>query len=193
MINYKIIIGFAAFAFVVSILAGLIGGVVFGALLLRTLAATIVFAGLGLSVGWVIERYLPELLRPGVKPETAGREEEKAGDGVNIVLPEENPHEETGESEETLEVEEDDGELLDEVESVDTDLPEGGDDEEDFSDIDSMPTLDTLEGDFTSQEESQDIDSRTTTRNVDVMGTSHDPAEAARAIKTWMKRDDKKS
>jgi hypothetical protein len=186
MINYKIIIGFAAFAFVVSILAGLIGGVAFGALLLRTLAATIVFAGLGLSVGWVIEKYLPGLLSPDGNPETAGVEEEKAGDGVNIVLPEENPHEETGEAEE------DDGELIDEVESVDADLPTGEDEEEDFSDIDSMPTLDTLEGDFTSQEESQDLDSRETTRNVEVMGTSHDPAEAARAIKTWLKRDDKK-
>jgi hypothetical protein len=186
MINYKIIIGFAAFAFVVSILAGLIGGVAFGALLLRTLAATIVFAGLGLSVGWVIEKYLPGLLRPDGNPKTAGVEEEKAGDGVNIVLPEENPHEETGEAEE------DDGELIDEVESVDADLPTGEDEEEDFSDIDSMPTLDTLEGDFTSQEESQDLDSRETTRNVEVMGTSHDPAEAARAIKTWLKRDDKK-
>ena len=192
MINYKFIIGFAAFAFVVSILAGLIGGVAFGILLLRTLAATIVFAGLGLSVGWVIEKYLSGLLRPDVSAETAGGEEEKAGDGVNIVLPEENPHEETGESEEILEAEEDDGELVDEVESVDEDLPTGEDEEEDFSDIDSMPTLDTLEGDFTSQEESQDLDSPKTTRNVDVMGTSHDPAEAARAIKTWLKRDDKK-
>ena len=92
MIDYKIVIGFAAFAFIVSLLSGLIGGVSFGILTLRTLLGTAFFAALGAGASWIFKRYLPEIFSRAEAGETV----EEPASAVDIVLPEENPHEDGG-------------------------------------------------------------------------------------------------
>jgi len=237
MIDYRIVIGFAAFAFVISLLSGLIGGVSFGILVLRTFLGTALFAGLGAGVSWVFGRYLSEVFRAG-EPRAEPEEEGETGEDVDIVLPEENPHEpevdelsgldtdeqeaaEAEEAAEVLEAEEaehveslageDTPSDLEEVENLDEgedrvaevvspdELEDASGEEEaqslggDFADIDSMPALDGLEEDESPDEEpsARPEAASKAGRNVDVMGSVHDPAEAARAIKTWLKKDEK--
>ena len=90
MFNFRFILGFAALAFVISLLAGILGGIPFGLILLRTLIGTAVFALLGVGASWVIQKFIPNLLDMG-----GGTDREPAtssSDEVDIVIPEENPH-----------------------------------------------------------------------------------------------------
>jgi len=102
MFNVRWTLAFALVALVVSLLAGVIGGLPFGLILVRALVGMIVFAALGAAAAWLVQRFIPELMQLG--PD--GRDEGKTGRGVNergadkqgpdaeidITLPEENPH-----------------------------------------------------------------------------------------------------
>jgi hypothetical protein len=232
MVDFRIVIGFAAFAFVVALLSGLIGGVSFGILVLRTFLGTALFAGLGAGVSWVFGRYLPEIFNAGEPQQTAGREEEP-GEEVDIVLPEENPHEAGADELGGLETEEEaaaegaaevedlddfgaedmsgeleeveEGDAEDEGVAAETAADEPAEDvdgaeaaslDDGFAEFDSMPALDVLEQEEDPEEEAlarteEDPPGLKGGKNVDVMGSAHDPAEAAKAIKTWLRKDEK--
>jgi hypothetical protein len=90
MSNWKVIAGATTFASVISLLAGLIRGNPFGIIILRLLISAILFGGLALAAILVLKRFVPELGQV-VSPEAAKRKP-----GVDILLPEENPHEAAG-------------------------------------------------------------------------------------------------
>ncbi len=73
----------AAAAFGISVLFGIIGGVGFGTLLLRAAAGAVVFAGLGTGAVLIARRYLPELFSAG---------SDVPGEGIDIIIPDVNPH-----------------------------------------------------------------------------------------------------
>jgi hypothetical protein len=83
---------FAAGAFLLSLLIGLVSRNPFGVALLRALLSALVFAGLGAGVRFAVRTYLQE---PGTEGATAdgGKSETRDGRGgkVDIVLPEERP------------------------------------------------------------------------------------------------------
>ena len=253
MFNFRFILGFAALAFVISLLAGILGGIPFGLILLRTLIGTAVFALLGVGASWVIQKFIPNLLDMG-----GGTDREPAtssSDEVDIVIPEENPHAradgaegdiataaETEPSITSEPFEGDEAEFVEALEpSVGTvmgkgavgtpdgltdgsiadadretgglDLGEGDSDErqspgedtasedtpgedtasedteEGSGDLDSMPSLDSLEGEFAQTANEQGSTKAETTINV--MGQEQDPEITAKAIQTWLRKDAK--
>ena len=89
MLNFKIIIGFALFGLLVSLIGGMAGAVPLGTVMLRSLLGVLAFAGLGAGVSWLIKKYLPDLDRPlSAGTESAGSSESETGNAVDIVLPE---------------------------------------------------------------------------------------------------------
>ncbi len=107
--NLRVAAGAAAFAAVVSLLAGLIGGNPFGIVLVRLLVSAVFAGGLAVAALQLLQRFLPELQAggrmPGVgwKASPAGSDETGMSKGrpagrpeVDILLPEENPHGEPG-------------------------------------------------------------------------------------------------
>lgn len=84
MIDWKIIVGLGGFAFIISLLTGLISGVQFGVLLFRAILGGLVFAGLGFGGGYLIEKFLPELTR-GESPSSS----KDTGGTVDIVVDDE--------------------------------------------------------------------------------------------------------
>jgi predicted lipid-binding transport protein (Tim44 family) len=92
VIDWKIIAGLGGFAFIISLLTGLVSGVQFGILLLRAIVGGAVFAGLGFGGGYLIEKFLPELLHG----ETATSREETGGT-VDIVVNDKEEEEEVKE------------------------------------------------------------------------------------------------
>jgi hypothetical protein len=88
MINWKIVAIFAVFAAVIAIFSGVLGGVSFFEIIVRTIVWSIVFAGIGAVFNLVLNKYLPELL------EITGSEKySKTADGeFEAIIPEENPH-----------------------------------------------------------------------------------------------------
>lgn len=65
----------------------------------------------------------------------------------------------------------------------------GVDAEEGFGDLDSMPSLDSLEGAFAQTGNEQETTEAETTINV--MGQEQDTETAAKAIQTWLRKDTK--
>jgi hypothetical protein len=87
----KIAALFAAAAFVLSFLVGLVSRNPFGTALLRALLLGVVFALLGVGIFFIIKKYLPELAgQPGTRVEPP---ESRDVHAVDITLPDENPHE----------------------------------------------------------------------------------------------------
>jgi hypothetical protein len=83
---------FAAGAFLLSLLIGLVSRNPFGAALLRALLLALLFAGLGAGIRFAVKTYLPELAGQGAAPE-GGKPESKDGRGgrVDITLDDERP------------------------------------------------------------------------------------------------------
>ena len=85
---WKTATAFAAGAFLLSLLVGLVTRNPFGVVILRALLLTVIFAGFGAGLRFVIRKYLPELARG----EAGGRGQESArGTKIDITLPEERP------------------------------------------------------------------------------------------------------
>jgi len=92
---WKIAAAFAAGAFLLSFLVGLVTRNPFGVVILRALLLTVIFAALGAGIRFVIRKYLPELA-PGEagraeRGEPGQREVESRGTKIDITLPEERP------------------------------------------------------------------------------------------------------
>jgi len=75
----------AGAAFILSFLAGVIGGVSFGALLVRAIVGSVVFGAGGVGVSLLIERYLPEL-RTASGDSPANDLEQRPGGRVDITV-----------------------------------------------------------------------------------------------------------
>ena len=83
----------ATLAFIISFFFGIIGGVGFSTLMARAFLGSAVFAGFGIGVYILVKKFLPDLLQ-----ENGGAE--FFGEGVDIVIPDHNPHERNGEENE---------------------------------------------------------------------------------------------
>ncbi|MFN2311827.1 MAG: hypothetical protein ABR590_07200 [Spirochaetia bacterium] len=80
-VNWKIAVGAGISALLLSALSGVLGGVGFGAILVRALLAGTIFAALGIGIEFVVRRFLPELLDADTPLDL--------GSHVNIVVDEE--------------------------------------------------------------------------------------------------------
>jgi hypothetical protein len=205
MTNWKIPAGFAAFGGLVSLVAGIIGGNPFGVIILRLVLSAVLCAGLGLIVNVILKKYLPELSTTPAQVETAMGEEVdividedipiEVGDIVQEVAePESEQAEEEAElvlDEQSMDEEPEQTEFLHEgtlepsdVQALDsTALPPVTD----FEDLDTLPDIDQFspaaEESSTAPKESR----RNTQVNEVVKG--QDPENLARAVRTFMKKD----
>lgn len=89
MINSKIILVFAGFAVLVSLIASGIRGVPILEIIFRTVTWAIIFAVIGVGISVVVNRFFPEL---GRLLNGENIEEKKYTGQFEAVIPEENPH-----------------------------------------------------------------------------------------------------
>lgn len=82
--NWKFIAGAALLAGFLSLAAGIFSGSPFIIILLRMVLSSLVFGGISVGVIILVKRFLPELLKVNEISTAAG--------GVDILIPEENPH-----------------------------------------------------------------------------------------------------
>ena len=191
MFNLKIVIGFASFALIITLLAGVFGGVPFGALLIRILLGSAAFAGLGVVASWVLHRHLPEVFDIRLGRAEEKTEEGATGESIDIVLPEENPHlsgdsaDSGGMSDERVEApgfDEDDEEVatdgeVDAAEPVDPDL-------DNFANLGNVPGIEGIQEDYSPMDVHKPKNAA-----VEALGVGQDPEIAAKAIKTWLNKD----
>lgn len=176
VINWKIVSIFAIFAVVLSMLGGLIGGVDFGEVILRSIIWGVIFAGVGLGIQVLMDNFLPELADAlyGTPKSPQVEKEEDGSSEVDEILPEINPHSsgaQSADEEESFESGQTEalsgGEEMAGVsrlkEGMTTDVPDRGsksnsEDSEDFEDsdaggknaddLDTLPDLDSFAGSF---------------------------------------------
>jgi hypothetical protein len=211
-VNWRFIAGFAGFGLAVSLLTGVFAGVAVGALLLRALIAGLAFGALGTAAFLIIERFVPELLQVAGGSQPENSDEEADGEGVDIELPEENPHIGRGpdqsfdaadpddliEEVEELSAESEDGEHVEEAESVDSlddaDSPPHSDNplhSEGAGVADTLPDLESLSSSFGSAPSSEGEPEAPKSENtVTVEGEQHDPEELAKAVKTFLNKNE---
>ena len=191
--RYRVAAIFAGLALVVALLAGLTAGVRFGTALFRAIVGSAVFAGLGIATVLVLERYLPELVtrrkRATERGETSEAAEAPQAPGVDIMLPEENPL--VGEIGAELESEEEavaepleaaDAAAAGEGATLLAEAPaegEGGAAEE----VDALPSLGRAE----AEPRESPAPARPPAAGAGEMNA--EPSEAARVLRTWLKRD----
>lgn len=194
--NPKAVVIAGVGAMVIALLAGLIGGVALGTLLLRAVLGGLLFAALAMALQLLVRRYLPELmeLSGGAPDSDVGRHVDMVvDDEVDLLTPVEEPSSE--EESDSIDVEElsgDEEELVEEVSEVE----EGGDNESsippkvpdvDLSSVDKLPDLDGFAGSFqedgTVEVVDEDDDSV-------AMPGGQDAQTIAKAIQTVMKRDE---
>ncbi|MBN2532492.1 MAG: hypothetical protein JXB88_06345 [Spirochaetales bacterium] len=181
MINSKIIIGFAGFAVLVSLLAGAISGVPIVEVLLRTLLWAIIFAAIGLGISVVISRYFPDLSQLFNGEHI---EEKKYSGDFEAIIPEENPHDSLStdrmftDFKEDTEVDlgpQEESSSLEELGAAETsgDLAEETQPEEIIENVASVPYIDDISEETPSQED--DIDNLDTLPEIDSFATSFTP------------------
>ncbi len=193
MKDWKIITVFAGSAFVLSIAAGIAGGVSFLILFLRAVAGGIVFGGLGFLVSFVFRKYLPELFtingEGAVQTEENG--ETEGAPNIDIVIDDEQEEVSGAEGQYAeSQMEPVEGEIKME-EEVSIPVPA-----EDIGEIlqsenpDELPNIEAFSDSFNSAElEQNDGASLTGSVSVDIMGQEEDPGTVAKAIRTIMKKD----
>jgi len=209
MINWKIPAGFAGFAALVSLLAGIIGGNPFGVILLRLFLSAVVCGGVGLGVNLIVNKFLPELSANPPIPQP------EPGEEVDIVIDEDIPLAEEAEeqiepAEEAMAAEEEEEEVpkdggeegeeseedvlaLEEVDSEQQTVPEefvpgiAASQVEDFENLDTLPDIDG----FTPTTEDSPPPTKTSrmSSQVEEVVRDQDPENLARAVRTFMKKD----
>lgn len=86
-INWKIVAGAAAGAFLIAFISAGIAGVGFGKMILRGFLGALVFGALGAGLNIVIARFLPELLSPQEQAQPEGEyQQEETGRNVDVVV-----------------------------------------------------------------------------------------------------------
>lgn len=207
MTNWKIPAGFAVFGALVSLVAGIIGGNPFGVIVLRLVLSAVLCAGLGLIVNVILKKYLPELSTTPAQVETAMGEEVDividedipivVGDIVQEVAePESEQVEEEAElvlDEQSMDEEPEQTEFL--YEDTGTLEPSGVQAPDssalppatDFEDLDTLPDIDQ----FSPAAEESSTAPKESRRNaqVDEVIKDQEPENLARAVRTFMKKD----
>ena len=173
-------------ALLISLLVGSFAGVPFGIVLLRALAAGVVFAGMAVGGAVAIARLLPELLASDAGTESAGEQptpreprsdEETAGSRLNIVVEDDDESpaapsapspDEQSDDDSVPESEDDSGELVEEVEeqvaedeqavmrAAVSEEQDGSSVEIDDTMLDDMPDIGSFAGAFVSAEYGDD-------------------------------------
>jgi hypothetical protein len=200
--NWKIPAIAAGGAFLLSFLIGLAGQVGFGIVMLRALLWAVIFAALSFGADLLLRRFLPELFSGESNDEDADER------SVDIILEEENPVD-TGNPEDAGEFEEaedkiEEAEMVSEAENEEGDEFQGVDEPEELkADADDSPGSPD-NSDTASESEFSDFESVETAfavsdevepeiekpaANIDVLGIDEDPATVARAVRTFMKKD----
>ena len=190
--KWKIPAAAAGGAFLLSFFVGLIGRVGFGTLILRGFLWAIVFGALALGVEYLLRRFLPELF------ENQDIEAGRSGQAVDITLDEEHPPPGEGRDGPPGEAEDDsfsadedtisaaegepseEGEEIGELERVDE--PDDSSDE--------LPSLETVETAF-GVPDAEERRGERSTLSIDALGIDEDPATVARAVRTFMNKDQK--
>jgi hypothetical protein len=110
-VQWRIAGALAGFGVVLTLVAGLFSGNPFGVILLRSALGGVALGGLGVAAGWLLKRYVPELLTLGSATTARSPEAgaEQSTHQVDIVLPEENPYGSAGEQEGASDGEQDAG------------------------------------------------------------------------------------
>jgi hypothetical protein len=186
-------------AMVIALLAGIIGGVAFGTLLLRAVLGGIVFAAGAMAVQLLVRRFLPELmeLSGGSSPgDVGGRVDMVVDEDIDLLTPVDEPtfgeDQDQTEAEEVSEIGEDDEELVEEVSEV----GEGDDAESaipprvpdvDVSSVDKLPDLDGFVDSFQDEGTVEIVDED---GDGVAMPGGQDAQTIAKAIQTVMKRDE---
>lgn len=191
--SWKISALCAGIAFGISVMFGIIGGVGFGTILLRAVAGAVLFAGLGSVVVVLTRRFLPELLQPDPEAGTAG-------EGVDIVIPDLNPHENADEygdmndneyrrrASREPEEEELDG-LVEEIEEIPRSELSVGDSDDDsdlVEEIDSLPDMGSFESSFSASYVDGNIE-----REAPPDKNEQDPALLAKVVQTILRKEKK--
>ncbi len=190
MKDVKVITAFSGTAFVLSIVAGMLGAVSFPIILLRALLGVILFGGLGFLVMYIMRKFLPELFDSASDADEAVIEEAgETAPKVDIVIEDDQEIPSAGVSEEA-EVPGSGIKLEDEVRVT----SDGAFDdigaavqEEDSGDL---PNIESFSDTFNSAElEQNGEESASGSISVDIMGQNEDPGTVAKAIRTIMKKD----
>ncbi len=95
IVNIKFVVYFVCLSLFISIMAGIIGGVPFFTLLVRLFFGAIFFAILGAGVAFILEKFIPEVFNienTEDEEKTLDENIDTAGQEINIVMEEENPH-----------------------------------------------------------------------------------------------------
>ena len=196
--RYRTAAIFAGFGLAAALVAGLAGGVPFATVVLRALAGAAVFGALGLATLVVLERFVPELLARVQAQQSAPAEAPPPA--IDILLPEENPL--AAEIGSALEPADESGaesleavaadpagsrELPGELPVPDAEPAPPAMAEPIADDAAALPSLDELD----SGSDHPQVGRADATRSAatGTVGTNTDPSLAARALRTWLKRD----
>lgn len=196
MVNWKVPAWSAGFAFILSLVSGLAGGVSPGVLLLRATLAAVLFSGFILGLLYLVERFLPDLaatLTPGaVEPVVS----ESGSEGIDIVVPEDRipegmyaQNEESAEGESLVEEAGEFSDLESTVRSFEHERASETVSSPDLLDgLDSLPDLESFADSFVSSEpEIETEQPRAASRPS--QKESFDPETIARAVQTVLKKD----
>ena len=191
MINWKLPATTALIAIVISTISGIAGGARFGTIVLRALIGGALFGAFAVGIDILLRRFLPEFYAG----KTEADSEPISNGSVDITIEEENPHVNQEETEQEAaeateeDKEEDDDEDIPEI-AIENDAEIEGEQAESDNEnrqIDSAES-EPVDVTFESQESSTfgDISSKST---VDVLGVEGDPANIAKAVRTFMNKD----
>ncbi len=186
-------------ATVIALLAGIIGGVAFGTLLLRAILGGLIFAVGAMAVQLLVRRFLPELIELSGGPsfgDVGGRVDMVVDEDIDLLTPVEEPifgeDQDERSAEGVSEIGEGDEELVEEVsevgqgEDVESPVPPRVPDV-DISSVDKLPDLDgfvdSFQDDGTVEIVDEDDDGV-------AMPGGQDAQTIAKAIQTVMKRDE---
>ncbi len=200
--NPKAVIFVGVGATAIALLAGLIGGVAFGTVVLRALLGGLFFAAAAMGVQLLVRRFLPELLEAfgDSPPGDLGRHVDMVVDeDVDLLTPVEEPSfldeeaedQEDRDMEEVSEDSEEGGELVEEVtevgseEAAESSVPPRVPDV-DVSSVDKLPDLDGFVDSFQDEGTVEIVDED---EGVSMPG-GQDAQTIAKAIQTVMKRDE---
>ncbi len=204
MVSYGIVAAAAGFAFVVSLITGIVSGVGFFSILMRAFIAGLAFALLTAALELLSRMIFPDLFTaagsedsPSEAEPVAVAETNDTGSRVDITLEdgEESPRSESESGESAGFVEEigssdAHGQSQPDMSSAAA-VPAGDDSVDSMEELPSMEGLsDSFEASYGDDDNSSDeVSSIQSTSEVDVLGEMTSPGDVARAVQTIMKRD----
>jgi hypothetical protein len=197
--NPKAVVIAGVGAMAIALLAGIIGGVAFGTLLLRAILGGLIFVIGAMAVQLLVRRFLPELIElsgGSSSGDVGGRVDMVVDEDIDLLTPVEEPafgeDQDDTDAEEVSEIGEDDEELVEEVSEVGQ-----GDDVEspvpprvpdvDVSSVDKLPDLDGFVDSFQDDGTVEIVDED---EDGVAMPGGQDAQTIAKAIQTVMKRDE---